>query len=751
MATFDPVGAYRQGRDLSVQRQLQLGAYNEQLFTKLAGEYDKAIGFEQGQLLEDVNGLAQSYGSGQIPEGAQFESAEEFSNFFNDFQARADKGNIKASDFISVYGTQQGIKKLNNMGFGSAVLGLGKELDENNSEFNDKDELVPYVRTADPNRGLRGQVYSAPMTVGGKSVRDIIKEFGPGGMEDYGVSLDLNTINDAFDLYKRDITIRGGGDPRVALLGGYSGIQWFDPKAREQREEALVGQEEVAAAPTPSGQDTQTTIIPGTAVRGTTPAPTPAPTPSPYQPGEYGQKAIDMVDGLEKQPAAPTAGPRSLNLQVSMKQQLGEGFYQDPTKLPGNLTSEEWDRYSLNEKAALKQNIQNYSNFELDKALKTTQEDFLQQARQSRDIPGFKQEDYEKLQSTGDYYKKNQKVVKEALIADPALYAEYKQDPVAFAAKYADINILKPKNIDASSRKIINNAGQDVKSGGFSKQDVSNFTTAIASGDPNQVLQVANQIIGSGQVSSKNQQGLVTILQNADNNLGKLDQANRARVALNILASLTPEQRNGAFAQNLMNMVDYGKLTGVQAAKQALDTAKYVLDVEKFKQAGLGLSPEGNKTLDLFNAIVDFDDWTDQDFRDFGSKVSIQMKLALGSDKKGDLLAATSSAQRLIDEYVASKAQPGILKEIFTLFFAANPTAGGFDLSPNLVALDGKGKPTTNREEVTQFGVYREGTNELIGSTFDAFDVKNDLDVIGLEIFYQAMLDKAVQRARGGR
>ena len=204
-----------------------------------------------------------------------------------------------------------------------------------------------------------------------------------------------------------------------------------------------------------------------------------------------------------------------------------------------------------------------------------------------------------------------------------------------------------------------------------------------------------------------------------------------------------------SLAQNLMNMVDHGKLTGVQAAKQALDTAKYYLDVAEFQKAGLGLSPEGRDSVTLFNEIVDFKGWEDQDFRDFGSKISNQMTLALNSPKKGDLLAAISAAKRLIDAYVADKAQPGLLKEILTFTFADGPTPGGFDLSPNLVALDSNNNPTTDPNKVAKFGVYREGTNELIGSTFDAYDVKKDLDAIGLATFYEIMLDKGVQR--GGR
>ena len=723
MAKFDPVGAFQTGQGLGIKTQIQLGAYNEGVKQKLATEAARAVDYEEGLLRQTIDNFAEAYGSQQVPENSPFANAEEFNAFATDFYNNR-KGNIQPKDFISIYGKQGGLEKLNSMGFSSAMLGFGKEIDINNSKFNEAGELEPFVRTADPKRGKAGQFYSAPLTLGGKPIRQVIQEFGTEGVPDNTTSFTLDTLNQPYDTFKRDIRIGAGGTPALQFMGKASNVKWFDPspEARQEREETLF------VDPTTSDQSTPT----GEGAPTTPPPPSDTTTPMSMEGRRVGDALGDRGVNSQTKKTALLKDYKPYEEFGGILDVMGVDSYYNPKgKAPFGYTEEEFQQqFSPNERALLMERSQKITEQSISRDVNLALKNLRRENFETQERAGVDDATAAQMQQSFEFTRKNRKKLKELFAGNEALYNEYMADPKAFGIKYTE-NDLFPK-ISSEQRKVINDAAKSVGATGNTVPTA--VQSAINNSDGPALVDALKQEIGNnqGNIDSQTQSGLVAVLQDNNNNLVMLDQARRYKMALAITASLTDTQLSSAYGQGMLNFIEYGTLGGLSDQKQALAVSKYRLDLAKYSADGLEVSDNYRK---LFDEIVNFESegnkWGDDDYRRYAAQIGVRLQEAAGrgSQGRGDLAVATSQAGALLDIYLAKNAGPSAVREFFTLGFAEDPTYGGFNLSPDVVGIDANNQITTDPTKITQVQKSRTvgDKRRLIGKPISLREMEEDL------------------------
>ena len=328
---FDLVGNYDRAKAGSMKDELAGRTFNQGITQKQGEDYTKAITNANSTLEIDALGYYNRIQQGGKIENMQdkpagFSSNEQFLTWYEgtgpDSPGFANKksqlGNTDLNDFVALYGTQGTFRKLNQMGFGSALLGPGKQFDPDNTkpvknEETGEIELVPYVRT---DSKARNQSYSAPMTIGGKDIRDIITEFGPDAAEQSIVKMDIGSLNTIFQEYANDVSIGGGGNPAMAGLNKMRNIPWGseDRGAIEKAVETRLDDSSAQTGGTPTTVDPTANVTPTV-----DPAANVTPT---VDPAVGTPKTFPIVD--QKNSSVPS------RIYSGQKKELGPDFYMGP-------------------------------------------------------------------------------------------------------------------------------------------------------------------------------------------------------------------------------------------------------------------------------------------------------------------------------------------------------------------------------------------------------------------------------------
>jgi hypothetical protein len=787
MAIFDLVGNYDRAKAGSMRDELAGATFNQGITQKQGEDYTKAITNANSTLEIDALGYYNRIQEGGRIENMQdkpagFSSNEQFLTWYEgtgpDNPGFANKksqlGNTDLNDYVALYGTQGTFRKLNQMGFGSALLGPGKQFDPDNTkpvknEETGEIEIVPYVRT---DSKARNQSYSAPMTIGGKDIRDIITEFGPDAAEQSIVKMDIGSLNTIFQEYANDVSIGGGGNPAMAGLNKMRNIPWgsSDRQAIEKAIETRLDDSSAQTGGTPTTVDptavdsaanvTPTAVgstanVTPTAVDSTTvdPAATPAPAAETV-------KTFDIVPGKN---------------DSQIKQQLGSDFYQSTadkqalyTQLENTegVSKNERDRivrsYTSAAKLNLERKVQNQIDdyFGTKSDVSTRGKDFLPGGFESRkftpqtktqgrlvslkDTP-IKEAAYENEVKNGNWYKTNKQKLIDRLKGNPELYNEFVQDPDAFVARYVDDKEFFAPKVKPAERKVLFAAAART---GVSTEDGGEIDTAIKAGDFNQAGVLLEKAAAKIKFDKNEEQKIADLITAKKGRFDALDQSRRAILASEILASLPADQRKD-FMSVAINLIETGDMTmttpqlmAAQSSQSSSSTAKLTLLRGLSKDADDLLKPDtvSNAVTKIRNDIIGVDSEdplpiTSANILDFAGQVS---HLINGSKRRKknspqEHEAALGLGLTVIDKYYELKAKPTWFQELITLGYAIGPQSGGFNLSPDVRGYDVDGKITLVPTEIVSFG--EPGMN-----TISLKQIERDLGNIGMNVFYDAFV-----------
>ena len=372
---FDLVGNYEKANNASMKRQLDGAKFNQGVVKQQGGDFTKFIKSANSDLEADALGIYKDIQKGARLEDmdnkpAGFETTEDFKTWYEGTGAGtgfankkySNLGDTDLSDYVSLYGHKGTFRKLNEMGFGTALLGPDKQFDPENSTIRQNPEtgemeMVPYVRT---NSEARKQSYSAPMTVGGKDIRETITQFGPEAAEEAIVGLSMGDLNTVFQEYARDVEIGGGGNPAMSNLAPMTDIPWGSPdrKAIEDGIETRVAEKEGAG--TTGGEDAaitqgNTAVDPAAAVD-------PMATSTPPAPAAETVKTFDIVD---------TSGSNLLSTVYNEQRKgLGPDFYMGPGDAAAlNTQLENTKGVSANQRGLTVKNYKKIAAKNLDKKI----------------------------------------------------------------------------------------------------------------------------------------------------------------------------------------------------------------------------------------------------------------------------------------------------------------------------------------------------------------------------------------------
>ena len=820
---LDLVGNYDRANNASMKRQLDGAKFNQGVVKQQGGDFTKFIKSANSDLEADALGIYKDIQKGARLEDmdnkpAGFETTEDFKAWYEGTGAGtgfankkySNLGDTDLSDYVSLYGHKGTFRKLNEMGFGTALLGPDKQFDPDNSTIRQNPEtgemeMVPYVRT---NSEARKQSYSAPMTVGGKDIRETITQFGPEAAEEAIVGLSMGDLNTVFQEYARDVEIGGGGNPAMSNLAPMTDIPWGSPdrKAIEDAIETRVaGKEDTSTAGGEDAAITQgnTAVDPAAAVD---PVATPTATPATPQGSVISLDQLNIIGKESDRMIFNTlANPQSTKLRNETA--LGKDFYQSNSAILGAFTEEEveantsYDQRSRAKIAAKRisndnvttkvqdqinsyygsKNMENqrvrgaqsggpvYSPFGGDKKNLPLQRNSSTAGRIARlkGTAGVDNADVETMENNAKWYKDNKQDLIAKLNGNAGLYNEFIQDPDAFVARYAGDETFFGSSISAPDRAVIVSNAKDNNIGGGEKDIIG----AIANVDPNAIVEGFNKSIqNSKPLNETQQENIVNTITKNGFNFAQLDKARRVTLASELWAGLSDEQRTATNVGPLVNLIETGdlSLTSYQqgslqntSSSTALSAAKFAQEIFMDEAKLSEPAAISKKVTEMFDRYFDADDpliLTEKNISVVAQSVGnlLSQAKAMEDTRPQELDAAITLGMATLDKYVAIKGAPKWWQEFITLGYAEGPRAGGFNFGPDVRGFDKAGNITTNPESIVSFAaikskpITRQGDKgfEIVGNEINTKTIIADMDLPGLDVLYEAMMESI---ARNGR
>ncbi len=774
---FDLVGNYNRARDASMKRQIDGATFNQGVVKQQGADFTKFIKSANSDLEADalnINNIIDQGGNIADLENkpAGFESNEQFKTWYQGTgpgtgfanKKYSGLGDTNLSDYVAMYGHKGTFRKLNEMGFGSALLGPNKQFDPENSTIRENAEtgemeIVPYVRT---NSQARKQSYSSPMTVGGKDIRDIITEFGPEAAEQSIVGLSLGDLNTVFQEYAKDVEIGGGGNPAVSNLAPMTQIPWgsSDRVDIEQKIEQRVNENEkrVGGQPVADAMNTATEFTQGGQQTSTTPAPTPAPTSAPASVTETA-KDFPVVDPSKYAGVLTT-------MYNAQRQELGTDFYMGPgdaealynqltntTGISKNVRDKTIENYKTianrNLKAKVNDQILNYFGGKmtargttLGGGVPVTAAGRLADAKSNTENP-ISDENYAVLEKKANWYKANEDKLIDKLKGNPELYNEFVQNPDAFVTKYVDDKNFFASPVQSADRKVISSAAQNTGLNVNTKAVVN----AVETGDNQTATKLLLDSVQGKNHSAEDDEAIAGVITKYNGNFAELDKARRVTLAAELLAGMPDSQRDGNFAKSMINMIETGDMTmttpqaaAAQAADRSDQISKLNLLRNLSKDAAEYAKP-GDVTKQVLNIReeilgINTDDplvLSSGNLGDLATMVTTLVQAAEGQTQSPqEMKAALGLGLTVLDKYYEIEAEPTWWQELMTLGFAEGPESGGFNFTPNFRAYDVDGNVTTDPVAIVSFGTSS-------NNTVSANKIKKDLRAIGMDMFYKAM------------
>jgi hypothetical protein len=658
--------------DIAIQKQVQqdvqkqndrLAKYEVDLNTRLL-EFDKA--------------------GGPSPEtGFTAEDREKYDNWRNTYNP----DNPTPEDFIYVYGKEEGIQKLNELGFGQAILGMGKQLDPLNSYINEEGELVPYVRVADADQG---RFYSAPFTVDGRKFSEVAEEFGPGRMPDNEeLAIDLKSLSPVFSKYKADVYKRPQMESFFDAVGALQDtpkVNWFEPSARTDILPILESEGMLQAQQAQDTQDLEAAGAPTEVVGGE---------PQPRTPTFESNPVFGSVEEFKRQyktfkPIVEGFQDRKFGTQVEPPVRIPDEIRQKyPTYIADSST------HALNFSDADWENMTTEEQNNAIKYEKALQKETLGTIMKNADKVINQPQNLSKVKN---WYKTERDRLTKSFMQDPQLYEEFNADPYGFAKKYSETNQVvlngkpvAPKDIKSLQQETV------VPSTKLDKKTVGSLMEAVNSGDIVAFRNGIQTLIGDERLSETGQQKLAGLLQKYNNNLKRSTNEIRLSIVGDMAASLSDDNLQ-LFMPYLMRFADTGRLS-FEGDKVANDQAKILLEQRKqdVAERTTGIKPTQiyTKADSLLSEISPL-----ESSEVIGKGYGQQLSSLLGDAVQFGSAADQKKAQDAVNVFL-SKAVEGLASEGFlqnnpiTSWLYTDVSPKEFQLPPDVIARDSKNDPIT--------------------------------------------------------
>lgn len=710
---FDPAPRKGSRADIAIQQEVQ---------QDIQKQNDRLATYEMN-FLNDVKRFEQQGG----PEPADLPKYQEWKQSFN-------PNRPTPKDYIYLYGKEEGIQKLNELGFGQAILGMGKQLDPLNSYINEEGELVPYVRVADAEQG---RFYSAPFTVDGRKFSEVAKEFGPGRMpDDEELAIDLKSLDPVFAKYKTDVYQRPQTEAFFEAAGYDQKIDWFSPEARTQIQGLLSSEGMLQAQDVQATQDLEAAGAPTEVVGG---EPTPSPTTSAPLFGsvEEFKTQFNKIDPQQRPSSGVLGVPTgSLTGKLNLSQLEGvdtSNYLKDSSTHPLNFSDNDWNSMASNEQAnAIKlENQIHQSN--LNKA--------VIEGRNQINQP-------QNLEKVKNWYKTNESKLKKDFEKDQKLFEEFNADPYAFAKKYSEVNQnelfgkpVAPKDVKSLQQETV------VPSTKLDNKTVANIMLAADNQDIVAFTKGIEDLIAGGKLSETGQQTLASVLQQYNNNLQRANNSTRLAIVGDMAASLSPDSLR-QFMPYMMRFAQTGKLSFEQD-QFALDQAKLLQDQYEFattqRQKGIEETKISEDITKLIDELAPIDP-AELTGKGYGQRLSSALNRAVRSGSTSD----QANAEDALNIYV-SKAVQNLSDQSF---WNNNPITGWMfrdvpprelQLPPEVRAFDAQNNEITNLEDANKISYFRNvGVGEeVVGNKITRSQLDRAFGVDMSQIlFYQSLMGR---------
>lgn len=695
----------------------------QQVQQDIQKQNDRLATYEMN-LLNDLKRFEQQGG----PEPADLPEYQNWKQTFN-------PNRPTPKDYIYVYGKEEGIQKLNELGFGQAILGMGKQLDPLNSYINEEGELVPYVRVADADQG---RFYSAPFTVDGRKFSEVAEEFGTGRMpDDEELAIDLKSLDPVFTKYKTDVYQRPQTEAFFEAAGYDQKIDWFSPEARTQIQGLLSSEGMLQAQDVQATQDLEAAGAP-TEVVGGEPTPSPTTTSAPvFGSVEEFKTQFNKVDPQQR-PSSGVLGVPTGTLTGKLNLSRLEGvdtsnYLKDSSTHPLNFSDADWNNMTPNEQAnAIKlENQIHQSNLN----------NAIREGRKQIDRP-------ENLEKVKNYYKTNESKLKTSFEKDQKLFEEFNANPYEFAKKYSQMNQnevfgkpVAPKDVKSLQQETV------VPSTKLDNKTVASIMTAAENQDIVAFTKGIEDLIAGGKLSETGQQTLASVLQQYNNNLQRANDSTKLAIVGDMAASLSPDSLR-QFMPYMMRFAQTGKLSFEQD-QLALDQAKLLQDQYEFattqQQKGIEETKISGDITKLIDELAPIDP-AELTGKGYGQRLSSALNRAVRSGSTSD----QANAEDALNIYV-SKAVQNLSDQSFwnnnpiTGWMFRDVPARELQLPPEVRAFDAQDNEITNIEGANNISYFRNvgvgdevAGNKITRSQLDkAFGV--DMSQI---LFYQSLMGR---------
>ena len=704
--------------DIAIQKEVQqdiqkqndrLATYETNLNTRLL-EFDRA--------------------GGPSPDtGFTAEDREKYDNWRNTYNP----DNPTPEDFIFVYGKEEGIQKLNELGFGQAILGMGKQLDPLNSYINEEGELVPYVRVADADQG---RFYSAPFTVDGRKFSEVAEEFGLGRMPDNEeLAIDLKNLSPVFSKYKADVYKRPQLESFFDAVGALQDtpkVNWFEPSARTDILPILESEGMLQAQQAQDAEDLEAAGAPTEVVGGE---------PQPRTPTFESNPVFGSVEEFKSQYKTFTPiREGKFDSQIEPVTMVSDEIKQKyPTYVPNkdthalNFSDADWENMTVAEQ----NNAIKYEKALQNETVSTVMRNADKVINQPQNLGKVK-----------NYYKTERERLKNSFMQDPQLYEEFNADPYGFVKKYSGVNqvVLNGKTVAPSDVKSLQQETV-VPSTKLDKKTVGSLMEAVNSGDIVAFRDGVQTLIGDERLSETGQQKLAGLLQKYNNNLKRSTNEIRLSIVGDMAASLSDDNLQ-LFMPYLMRFAETGRLS-FEGDKVANDQAKILLDQRKqaFTETRTRVD-EGEiskDAVDVFEEIAKIDP-AELTGKGYGQRVSNVLNRAV----KGGSELDRSNAQDALNIYL-SKAVQNLSDQSF---WNTNPVTGWMfrdvparelQLPPEVRAFDDEDNPITTLEDANKISYFRNvGVgDEVVGNKINRSKLDRAFGVdMSQMLFYQSLIGR---------
>ena len=692
----------------------------------------------ENELVNQISRYDEQFAQDGFSPIGSFKTQDQYNQFKQDF----DRTRIDPSNFLDVYGAENGIRILNTIGLSQALLGADSRFDENLSTYEFGGEFTPFVRKLVDAEGADGRFVSVPLNIDGVPAAEALQGQGADGAPAIGTTPDgqkivsPDSVGKEFPVDNIVLNLKEGGlnSPFALIYNDFKNKIYRVPQA-ESFFESLGLQEPIEYFQ----EDTLKNIANILNSNLVTP---PVGTEGGIQEGDGDSaivpsvsNAVPVFGSVEEFKAqfreirgdtrgySPLPGTGLVSVakeQIVIPKTIRDKFptyIKDNNTPPLNFPQEQFDSMTEGEKA----DAIRYENL----LQKESIEDVLKKGDTRINLP-------KNLDRVKNWYKSNKDGLKEAFKNNPALFDEFNADPYAFSVKYAAANqneLFGPGPAVAAVKKANLNTKLDTNT-------VNNILLAAENQDIVRFRQLLTDAIGNERLSESGQKTLVNLLETYNGDFRRVNKINRMSLVGDMAASLSLED-SARYMPYLMRFADSGQLSFEDDAL-SLQGRKTLLDEAKFQQENQNLSKVGDtifkEKTELSDGYSEFVDGDLDNILDTLTKASGFLKTAYAGTNLRDIQEAESYASLALKGFIEKRGTAGYFRNLPLTSWLFRPVSrNATGTVPNIIAFDDRGNPIRNENDANSAVTFQilDSNNRPQGERISIAELRDGANSIG--------------------